>query len=141
MNYTSYDNVNVTTGVNSQETALTPSNVNIHSFGKQYSVPVDGEVYAEPLVETGVTITSGPNTTAGAAGMHNVVFVATENDMMYAIDTTSGAILWQRTFLNQSAGAAGTDINNPLVLHPSPPFPTPIPTPASLPRLASPEPR
>ncbi len=114
VNYTSYDNVNVTTGVNSQETALTPSNVNIHSFGKQYSVPVDGEVYAEPLVETGVTITSGPNTTAGAAGMHNVVFVATENDMMYAIDTTSGAILWQRTFLNQSAGAAGTDINNPL---------------------------
>jgi hypothetical protein len=114
VNITSYDNVNITTGVNSQETALTPSNVNINSFGKQYSVSLDGQVYAEPLVETGVAIGSGPNTTAGASGVHNVVYVATENDSIYAIDTTSGAILWHRTFVNLSAGAAGTDINNPL---------------------------
>src|SRR5580693_8716320 len=84
VNITSYDNVNITTGVNSQETALTPSNVNINSFGKQYSVSLDGQVYAEPLVETGVAIGSGPNTTAGASGVYNDVYAATENDSIYA---------------------------------------------------------
>ena len=114
VNITSYDNANIAAGVNSQETALTPSNVNINSFGKQYSVAVDGQVYAQPLVETGVTISAGVNTTAGAAGLHNVVFVATENDSIYAFDTTTGAVLWMRTFLSTTGGTtAGTDIDNP----------------------------
>jgi len=117
VNITSYDNANVATGVNSQETALTPSSVNVNSFGKQYSVAVDGQVYAEPLVVYAVTIEAGVNTTAGAAGTHSVVFVATENDSIYAIDTVSGAVLWKRSFLDTTPAdigtTPGTDINNP----------------------------
>jgi hypothetical protein len=111
VNITSYENENVLTGVNQQETTLLTSNVNTEVFGKQYTVSVDGAVAAEPLVETGVTITAGVNTTAGAAGLHNVVFVATENDSIYAIDTTSGKVLWQRAFTGLGSGA---DINNTL---------------------------
>src|SRR5579872_483477 len=104
VNITSYDNANIAAGLNPQETTLTPQNVNAGSFGRQYSVAVDGQVYAEPLVETGVTIASGPNTSAGAAGTHNVVFVATQHDSIYAIDTATGAVLWKRTFLSTAAG-------------------------------------
>src|ERR1700732_938568 len=50
------------TGLNANETQLTPSNVKVGSFGKLYTVAVDGQVYAEPLVDTGLTITSGVNT-------------------------------------------------------------------------------
>lgn len=102
------------TGVNASETQLTPANVNTSDFGKLYSTTLDGQVYAQPLVETGVTIAKGVNTAAGAAGVHDVVFVATENDSLYAIDANSsgGAILWQRSFL--STANIGGDQNNTL---------------------------
>src|SRR5436853_1063316 len=48
-------------GVNSGETILTPSNVNTSTFGKQYATPLDGEVYAQPLVATSISIAHGPN--------------------------------------------------------------------------------
>src|SRR5262249_33679684 len=70
------------TGVSNTETILTPSNVNANQFGKLYQIQVQGQVYAEPLVETAINITTGPN-----QGMHNVVFVATEHDQLYAFDT------------------------------------------------------
>src|SRR5436309_2102750 len=81
---------------------LTPNNVAVGSFGKLFTVPLDGQVYAEPLVDTAVTIADGPNTTAGAAGAHDVVFVATEHDSLYAIDASvaGGAVLWKRSFLD-----------------------------------------
>ena len=114
---TYHDNVQGT-GVNSTETVLTPANVNTTSFGKLYSVHLDGQDYAEPLVDTQVTINAGVNTTANSAGLHNVVFVATQHDSLYAIDTSSGAILWQRSFTNTTAGyvgtTLGTNINNTL---------------------------
>jgi hypothetical protein len=116
-NVLTFHNDGVSDGVNNSETTLSPTNVKVGSFGKTATVPVDGNVYAEPLVYTSDTITSGPNTETGAAGVHDVVFVATENDSLYAVDMHSGAILWQRSFLNIGAGAgstAGTDINNPL---------------------------
>ena len=47
------------TGVNSNETTLSPISVNSASFGKQFSTPLDGNVYAEPLEESGVNITTG----------------------------------------------------------------------------------
>ncbi len=90
------------TGVNPSEYTLTPANVTPGSFGKLFTTPVDGQVYAQPLVDTGITITDGPHTTTGAAGVHNVVYVATENDTLYAIDATIGAILWERSFLTVS---------------------------------------
>ncbi len=66
------------TGLNASETLLTPANVAVNSFGKLHTTPVDGHVYAEPLVETAVTIADGANTRTGAAGLHDVVFVATQ---------------------------------------------------------------
>jgi hypothetical protein len=77
-------------GVNAQETTLTPQNVNVGDFGKLATTPVDGQVYAQPLYVSGVEI-------AGAT--HNVVYVATEHDSVYAIDSTSGAVLWHDSFL------------------------------------------
>ncbi len=115
VNVLNYHYDNTSSGLNDAETQLTPANVNTSTFGKLYTAPLDGNVYAEPLVETGVTIAAGVNTTAGAAGVHDVVFVATENDSIYAIDsstTGTGAVLWQRSFLNTTN--AGGDINNTL---------------------------
>ena len=97
-----YDNTGQ--GANLQETQLSPSSVVPGgSFGKLFGVNTDGQVYAEPLVKTGVVIANGPNTTPGTAGTHDVVFVATEHDSVYAIDTLSTdsiRVLWQRSFLN-----------------------------------------
>jgi hypothetical protein len=92
------------TGLNPNETQLSPSNVKVGSFGKLFTTAVDGQVYAEPLIDTGVTITNGPNTTPGQSGIHDVVFVATENDTLYAIDAgvAGGQVLWKRSFLDTS---------------------------------------
>src|SRR5262249_51893889 len=98
------------TGVNSDETDLTRALVNYQTFGRLFQLPVDGQVYAQPLVKRNVNITTGPY-----QGVHDVVFVATEHDSLYAIDagtlngvnqpTTLGEILWQRSFL--AAGLPG----------------------------------
>ena len=105
------------TGANLTETQLTSSNVNAADFGQLYNTPLDGQVYAEPLVVTNVTITAGTNTIGTPGTYSSVVFVATENDSLYAINAANGAILWQRTFL---------DTTNPndafLARLPSPPF-------------------
>jgi hypothetical protein len=96
---TTYHNDAGSTGANLNETTLTPTNVNSATFGKLYSTSVDGQIYGQPLVKTGVTITVGPN-----QGVHDVVYVATENDSLYALDAHNGAILWQDSFINPAAG-------------------------------------
>jgi autotransporter-associated beta strand protein len=98
-------------GVNSTEYTLTPANVTVGSFGKLFTTTLDDQVYAQPLVDTGVTIDNGLNTTTGSLGLHNVVYVATESDEIYAIDTGTGAILWARSFLTLSTTG---NINNTL---------------------------
>src|SRR5579863_3023534 len=89
-------NDNQHTGQNLQETILTPTNVNSGSFGKIFSYPVDGQIYAEPLYVQNLTMAAG--------GVHNVVFVATEYDSVYAFDADSAASnpapLWHVNFLN-----------------------------------------
>ena len=85
VNVTTYHNDNARTGQNTQETILTPANVNSSQFGKLFSVSVDGFVYAQPLYLSNVTI---------AGGTHNVLYVATEHDSLYAIDANSGTIYW-----------------------------------------------
>src|ERR1700761_6883412 len=79
-------------GQNTQETLLTPANVAPGSFGKLFSQAVDGYVYAQPLYVSGLTMGDGL--------VHNVFFVTTEHDSVYAFDadTNGGANanpLWQ----------------------------------------------
>src|SRR5579871_5925078 len=71
-----YHNDPFLSGQNLQEDTLTPANVNSTSFGQLFSQPVDGYVYAEPLYKANLKI---------AGGTHNVAFVATEHDSVYAI--------------------------------------------------------
>jgi hypothetical protein len=116
-----YHNDLASTGLNAAEAVLTPATVNTASFQKFFATSLDGQVYAQPLVDPGVTIAAGTNTTAGLAGLHDIVLAATEHDSLYAIDASPmgmGAVLWQRSFLNIAAGyvgmAPGSNINNPL---------------------------
>jgi hypothetical protein len=115
VNVLNFHNDIASTGANTNESALTPANVTPNAtFGKLFATPVDGLVYTQPLVDTGVTIAAGPNTTAGAAGVHDVVFVATEHDSLYALDTTTGSVLWQRSFLHLSDGLPGATAVTPV---------------------------
>jgi hypothetical protein len=79
------------TGQNLQETILTPANVNSASFGKLFTLSVDGKADAQALYVASVAIPS--------QGTHNVLYVATEHDSVYAFDADSGASLWQVSLL------------------------------------------
>jgi hypothetical protein len=96
-------NDNARTGQNLNETILTTANVKASKFGKVFSYPVDGQIYAQPLYVPNVTI---PN-----HGVHNVLYVATENDTLYAFDADglTPNILWSLSFINPSNGV--TTIN------------------------------
>ena len=90
INVLTYHNDNGRTGQNLSETILTPGKVNSTNFGKVGFLPVAGLVDAEPLYVSQLAI-------SGAA--HNVVFAATEQDMVYAFDADTLAQLWQQSVL------------------------------------------
>jgi outer membrane protein assembly factor BamB len=81
-----YHNNNTRTGLNSLETTLTPANVNSASFGKLFTLSVDGLVDAEPLYLSAVPIQG--------AGTHNLLIVVTEHDSVYAFDADTGSPIW-----------------------------------------------
>jgi hypothetical protein len=103
-----YHNDNSRDGANTNETALTLGNVNVGSFSRLFSYPIDGYIYAQPLVMTNVNIPG--------KGVHNVVYVATENDTVYAFDADSNqginnGLLWS-TNLGVSAVLPNNDFGN-----------------------------
>lgn len=80
-----YHNNNARTGLNSSETTLNLGNVNSSTFGKLFTVTVDGLVDGEPLYLSAVP-TQG--------GTHNLLIVVTENDSVYAFDADTGSPIW-----------------------------------------------
>jgi hypothetical protein len=105
-----YDNARTSSTVT--ETQLTPANVNPGQFGKLFSLAVDGDVYAQPLFVPRVPIPG--------KGTHDVIFVATEHNSVYAFDAAAqpATPLWKVNF-NNPAGAVtpvpGQDVFCPFI--------------------------
>jgi hypothetical protein len=97
-----YHNDTYRSGQNLAETILTTGNVNSTSFGKLAALPVDSVVDAEPLYLAGVAIPG--------KGTHNVVYVVTENDSVYAFDADQYTLLWQVSVLG--AGESPSDTHS-----------------------------
>ena len=93
-----YHNNTLRAGVNSLETVLTPSNVNSASFGKLFTLSVDGKVDAEPLYLSAVPILG--------RGTHNLLIVATEHGSVYAFDADTGSLIWHITTLKSGETAS-----------------------------------
>ncbi len=83
---------NARSGLNANETILTPTNVASGKFGRLFSYLVDGYIYAQPLYVSNLTINGA---------QHNVVFVATEYDSVYAFDADDSSVgqLWKTSLL------------------------------------------
>jgi hypothetical protein len=102
-NVLTYHNDLARDGANLAETTLSPSNVNASTFGLLFSYPVDGQVYAQPLYMANVTLADN--------SVHNIAFVATENDSVYAFDANDASagpngngILWHDSFIDPANG-------------------------------------
>ena len=95
-NVVTYHNDLLRTGADLTETILRPHNVQPGKFGRLYSYPVDGQIYATPLYMSGLTFPDG--------SVHNTVFVATEHDSVYAFDANGGGLLWQTPFIDPTNG-------------------------------------
>ena len=110
---TTYHNDNARSGLNNHEPYLNPSNVNSTTFGLLFTLPVDGYVFAQPLYLPRLTIPS--------KGTHNVLFVATEHNSVYAFDADNDAGANSKPLWHVNLGPSvpnwdtGTDDINPEV--------------------------
>ena len=86
-----YHNDNARTGQNLSETILTTTNVTVNTFGKLFTIAVDGKVDAEPLYAAGVNFPT--------IGTRNALYVATEHDSVYAFDADTGTQIWKVSML------------------------------------------
>jgi len=92
-----YRNDNFRTGQNLAESILTPSTVKPSQFGLLFVDAIDAAAYAQPLYV--------PNVAIPSMGTHNVVYVATQNDSVYAFDADQpGPALWHTTFIDPANG-------------------------------------
>jgi hypothetical protein len=97
------------TGQNLTESILTLANVNSTTFGLLRNLSVDGKVDAQPLYLSQLTV---------SGAVHNVLFVATESDSVYAFDVDTGTTLWKKSLLgsgevlsdNRGCGQINPDI-------------------------------
>jgi hypothetical protein len=89
-------------GANTQEYALSPSTVKMASFGKLFSCPVDGAIYTQPLWVAGLNI---------SGGTHNVLFVATQHNSLYAFDADANPCVkyWRVNLLDPSHGGTANE--------------------------------
>jgi len=94
-----YHNDIARTGQNLNEPTLTPGNVKSSSFGRLFTISVDGKVDAQPLYVTAVAI--------AGQGTHNLLIVATEHDSVYAFDADTGTQIWKVSMLK--AGETTSD--------------------------------
>jgi hypothetical protein len=90
-------------GVNAREFALTTTNVNTKAFGKLFSCTVDGAVFAQPLWVANLTV---------GGARHNVVFVATGQDSLYAFDADRSPCLqlWHVSLIDAAHGGTAGEI-------------------------------
>lgn len=88
VNVLTQHNDNSRTGANLNEALLNTSNVNVNQFGKLFTCAVDGYVYAQPLYVSGLSI---------GGAVHNVVYICTEHNSVYAFDADTGVLLWHTT--------------------------------------------
>ena len=96
---------NLRSGANLKETVLTPANVGGGAFGMLFARAVDDQIYAQPLVLP-------PAWRSRCKGTHNVVYVATMSDSVYAFDArdpAAGAPLWQDSFIDPAHGVVPVD--------------------------------
>jgi hypothetical protein len=101
-----YHNDDARDGAFTQETTLTPQNVNSAQFGKLFSYHVDGQVYAQPLYMPAVNI---------AGSIHELVFVETQGDGVYAFDATPAQKVWWSVRLGSSVTKNDATGVNPVV--------------------------
>jgi hypothetical protein len=107
LNYTTWKFDNARDGLNSKETALTPSVVSSSKFGQLWTASIDGRPWAQPLYMSGVTIGSAK---------HNVIYAETSRDKLYAIDGDTGATLWSKLLIPSGETYANGDTAHSSVL-------------------------
>ncbi len=93
-------------GANTQEYALTTSTVKSSTFGKLFSCSVDGAIYAQPLWVANLTINSAK---------HNVIFVATQHESLYAFDADANPCvpLWTVSLIDNTHGGSASETSVP----------------------------